>query len=425
MTEYYTWLPTLHEYEFTLTSFPKGNVLCEQIRLLFPKLKHYLLNFNVFPSVPPSTDEHELRNQRISTRIFIVLLILSTAILLLYTSLVTVTKTINVQTPNLEKYSQLYSTYSRTLTCPCTKISVDYGKFLRIEHTLHQVCSSIFSANDFRWISPSAFRTLMTLCDLINSTISDSLTQFYSNQYISASITPPEIFKAEAQLLTDQLRSSTTNSFSLSLSMIQKTTKANNLFSAVGANYIFFVRAGSNDIHTRSESYGNCSCASSSTCIFQSILVQFHNPTILFSVPGFYGGCYVIDGLLLSTLQCFFNQTCIDVLQTYLPSSSGMNVSALDSSLPSEYSENSTVKELVDKLMIEKWNLSLMYHTYYNQCQPMQCTYTIERRNDVIYIVTTLIGLVGGLMTILKLIVPRVVRLITKKKELPQPSTGK
>jgi hypothetical protein len=108
------------------------------------ELQQYLRNLNFFPSVPPSTDEYELQTQRISTRLFIIILSASLTILLLYTSLDKVTKMISVEEPTLTNYSQLYSTYSTALTCPCSKISVDYGKILDVNYTLHQVCSSIF-----------------------------------------------------------------------------------------------------------------------------------------------------------------------------------------------------------------------------------------------------------------------------------------
>ncbi len=62
--------------------------------------------------------------------------------------------------------------------------------------------------------------------------------------------------------------------------------------------------------------------------------------------------------------------------------------------------------------MIEKWNVSTTYETYYNECRPTQCTYNLETKNDIIYIFTTLFGIAGGLITVLKVIVPRLVKLI-------------
>jgi hypothetical protein len=75
--------------------------------------------------------------------------------------------------------------------------------------------------------------------------------------------------------------------------------------------------------------------------------------------------------------------------------------------------------------MIEKWNVSPAYERYYNACHPTQCTYTFETRNDLIYIVTTLFGIAGGLITVLKLILPRLIKLFRKKREHQQLTAGK
>ena len=152
---------------------------------------------------------------------------------------------------------------------------------------------------------------------------------------------------------------------------------------------------------------------------------DYPNSTILFFVPGIYTGCYIIESLLQSNLQCFYNQTCINQLLSYLLSSSSMNVTALDKSLLVRFLETSTIEELLNELMVEEWNSSIMYENYYNECQPTQCTYTHETKNNVIYIVTTLVGLIGGLITVLKLIVPRLVKIVRKKKELSRPQIGK
>jgi hypothetical protein len=86
-----------------------------------------------------------------------------------------------------------------------------------------------------------------------------------------------------------------------------------------------------------------------------------------------------------------------------------MTIIALNASLPTEYSVNSTIQELVDHLMIEEWNGSTMYETYYNECQATQCSYIVEARNNVVDIVTALFGIAGGLTTALGCVAPRFV----------------
>ncbi|CAF0953880.1 unnamed protein product [Adineta steineri] len=156
--------------------------------------------------------------------------------------------------------------------------------------------------------------------------------------------------------------------------------------------------------------YSECGCDRSSTCIAQSSIWSSQANMETFYVPGFYIGCYVIEALLQSTLQCFYDQTCMDQLQLYLPSASPMNVTALNSSLPSQYFENSTIENLLNKLMIEEWNSTQMYDRYYDECQPIECTYTVKTRNSVIYIITTMFGIIGGLITVLSCVVPQVVK---------------
>jgi hypothetical protein len=264
---------------------------------------------------------------------------------------------------------------------------------------------------DFRITSTYAFQALAMFCDLINKTLSDSLIRFYSTEYISGSVTPLRLFQSQVQSFIDQFRSSTTNSFLLSLAMIRETTHNNALFSAIGTNYMILIYM--RVTYLGPFSYDNCTCGTTSICTSLSVIYNDINSTDFFVVPGFYTGCYVIEALLQSNLECFYSQTCIKRLQDYFSSSnSSINVTALDSSLPSQYFPNSTIKQLLDNLMIEEWNESSMYDRYYNECQPTQCTYTIETKNAVIYIITTVIGVVGGLMTILKLVVPRLIKLI-------------
>ena len=154
-----------------------------------------------------------------------------------------------------------------------------------------------------------------------------------------------------------------------------------------------------------------CACALSSTCTQASIHHHYSNNTLSFKVPGFYGACYVIESLFRSTLECFYDQDCIDKIQNYISREQWINVTALDASL-SNYSKNSTIQELAENLMIEQWYAPTIFENYYNECQPVQCTYTFETNNDLIYIFTTLFGLAGGLVTVLKLVIPRLINII-------------
>jgi hypothetical protein len=218
---------------------------------------------------------------------------------------------------------------------------------------------------------------------------------------------------------------STTNDFLFSLSTIRDTTQANALFAGEETNYAMYMPDGQGNGYPYTLSYGDCTCALSAECIDQSSILKYPSGKVLFSVPGIYEGCFIIESLLQSDLRCFYNQTCINIVLPYYKATPPMNVTALDQLLSIRFSPNSTLKAIVDELMVEQWTQSIMYDRYYNECQPIKCAYTHQTKNSIVYIVTTLIGLLGGLITVLKLIVPRVVMFVRKKKELIGPHIGK
>lgn len=122
---------------------------------------------------------------------------------------------------------------------------------------------------------------------------------------------------------------------------------------------------------------------------------------VQFSVPNFYTGCFVIQSVLQSTLQCFFNQTCLDAVQTEIASNYSINISILDSAL-TRYPPQTIIAELVDALMIEQWGRQSYYEHYFSQCAPKTCSYTYSSRSSFVYVFTRLIGLIGGLTTVLR-----------------------
>ena len=97
-----------------------------------------------------------------------------------------------------------------------------------------------------------------------------------------------------------------------------------------------------------------------------------------------------------------------------------MNVSQ-----PSTFHLTTPVRKILEKLMVENWTWSATYEKYFNVCRPAVCIYTDTMRNDTIYIATTVIGLIGGLMTVLALAVPRFVGLLRRKKMQRNNGNGK
>jgi hypothetical protein len=408
-----------------------GQGVREKMRALPRIIIHQLRDFNLFPSIPPSNNQQDLRAQRLSTRIFIVSLSLSLTILLIYTSAVDVTKTVTVQAPDFNRYQQLYQQHQQALVCPCKQISINYNTFLNITYSLHQVCSSYYvtdewisifienpnfqylAAKDFLLTGTQTFQALKALCSLVEQTISISLVQFYATGYVSAVVIPTDLFRSQFETFIQQFISSTTNSFLSSLSLIRDTTQANALLSGYQKNYVF--RRNSRTIYfvATSVTYdAGCTCALSPVCTTQSVIYGPDYLTAEWPVSGFYTGCFAMESLRRSNLGCLYDHICLDQLKSLMQFSTPIIGTTLNSSVSSRFLPNTTVELILNRLMIEEWNWSISYENYYGLCQPSRCSYTHTTKNDVIYIVTTLLSLIGGLVTGLKLIVGRLMWLM-------------
>ncbi|CAM2712621.1 unnamed protein product [Rotaria socialis] len=401
------------------------------------KFQEKVSAFNLFQSIPPSINEFQLQNERTSTRLFIFFFILSLAIIIGYISLKSVTKIENIEVPTFEDYSKLYLNHSSTLVCPCEKISIDYKRFVYIEYAFHEVCNSVYITNewiayvdgratpeiigfdDFRATGMNAFRALRSLCQLTNKTVSESLIGFYSKQYISATIQPLHLFEFQIQLLLEQFMSSITNDLISSLELVRDTTQVNGLWALAGMQYNIYTNIEFDSLSLVVRDYFDCSCDNSPRCIRQSSIYRFSDKTVLFLIPGLYLGCLAIEALLQSTLECFYNQTCINKLQSYYAYKKFLNVTVLDSTLLGHFPVNSTIEELVNKSMIKEWSRTITFKNYYNTCRPTHCFYSYSTRNHIFYIVTTIFGLCGGLITALKFILPLLVKLARRHKRLP------
>jgi hypothetical protein len=132
------------------------------------------------------------------------------------------------------------------------------------------------------------------------------------------------------------------------------------------------------------------------------------------TLPGFYKGCFLLEALRQSHLECLYSETCLTELHVHLESRRTVDMIPLNSSISSRFHQNTTIGEMLNELMLEVWDPSITHKGYYAACQPAECRYTFTGRNDAIYIVTTLIGLIGGLVTALRLIIPRFINFIKK-----------
>ena len=221
----------------------------------------------------------------------------------------------------------------------------------------------------------------------------------------------------------------------------------NQLISIYESNWYFLADSKEySPIYTQSRSYGkikhcfqfgkkvfvylnlgNCSCSSVESLYCTDPLVINGNV----SIPGMFIGCLPITSLRLSTLQCFYDQHCLDIVKDTL-GLNNISITALNSTQSSRFLYNTTLDRIINNLMLEEWSNSQNYSAYFYQCNPQQCSYSIVRRNDASLILTTLLGFCklksnfvslisllyssidGGLIVALKFIAPILIRIFRK-----------
>ncbi|CAF4023823.1 unnamed protein product [Adineta steineri] len=395
--------------------------------------------------IPRSTDETILRRQHHTTRLYLVLLLVTSITMIFYTFLEYITISKTIESPSLEIFARLRKEYPLTLDCPCSRTSFEYKQFFSdIEVEYHEICSSEFTTprwiqlqfnessmdvifiNDVRFQSQMHFQLLSTLCHVAKQTIEDNTQSFYRTKLITPKVIDNFSFQIESNLILEQFKRTIPESYQRTLQLIEANTEINQLI--VPLNSIFRSRM---DVHNKEvfrlepevnarhdrpvcTLRGKCECSFlfPDECVLETVIVEedFSHKTI----PGMRLTVSPIRSVLISTLECFYNETCLSEITREINSLvSPTNFSTLRlSSLAMNESENDTIDMLAKKLFIQSWsNQTSSYESYFNQCHPLSCQYSYLSRYNIIDAVTRIIGTLGTLNFPLTLLVPYLIEL--------------
>lgn len=141
-------------------------------------------------------------------------------------------------------------------------------------------------------------------------------------------------------------------------------------------------------------------------------------------IPGWMAGCTPLDSTRQSTLECFYNQTCIDTLR--LVSQGKTNRMKSLNFSHTNFALNTTIGQMFDQhLFIESWNHSWNYETYFASCRAPSLSYSYQRRFHLSWIFATCLSAYGGLVLIWQLIIPLLIKLRNKIRSKVQENTTK
>ncbi|CAF3714484.1 unnamed protein product, partial [Adineta steineri] len=216
--------------------------------------------------------------------------------------------------------------------------------------------------------------------------------------------------------MINEAKSNAPSTFIRLLSLLRATNHGNAIVSAYGTNYQYkatVYNTFQTTLYTQAMIYDdNCSCQLNSTCIINASFIEI-NSTKPITIKGLKMGCTPSESLLASTLECFYDQSCINLIQTM--AGYNKNITPIPLNITnSRFLMNMTVMNLINDLFVEKWSAIMNYSSYFDQCSPMVCSYTYIQQLNSLYTLTYLLGLYGGLTIVLKWISPKIVYFINK-----------
>jgi hypothetical protein len=128
-------------------------------------------------------------------------------------------------------------------------------------------------------------------------------------------------------------------------------------------------------------------------------------------------GCLPLDSMRQSTLECLYNQTCINAISLQPEIS---QPKALNKSL-TRFLLNSTIGSIFDEsLFVESWQNKSNFEKYFSACAPRSLSYSYQARFHFETILTLSLSAFGGLVIGCKLITPIFIKIFNRIKRKKQ-----
>ena len=264
--------------------------------------------------------------------------------------------------PSIETMNDLYRRNISRLSCSCSKAAIPYSDFLSIQVKFYPICSSdvvslsyrsqLYERNNSNSTSElvTHYRILSTLCQLSKQFLTNALKVFENRELITVEPLSNATFSGQIESRVINFIRRTKSDYRRILHFITQSFHVNQLVTLFMKNWkIEFTDEEQNHIFKSVPSRfasSNCTCAISSDCrenLTNSIRV----------------GCFPYDGFRFSKFG-----------------------------------------KLNQQLFVQNWSHQANYSNYFQTCRPLECQYTVSNKNNVLFMLTSLLGLYGGKMNI-------------------------
>ena len=191
-------------------------------------LIQWLKQVNLFKNAQKRT-EQDIKQQKITSYIYLILFLTSIIVLILYNLLNTEMVTEKIPNPISATYEKLEKQYSNALTCPCSMTTIPYQKFMSFDPIFHQICSSDFISNEWILMSKEIlipginldwrnriyqqFNLLSKFCQLADETINKNKDEFLLKSFVISNMISQHDFNTQLNKTLNQFYRSTVVQF--------------------------------------------------------------------------------------------------------------------------------------------------------------------------------------------------------------------
>jgi len=268
--------------------------------------------------------------------------------------------------------------------------------------------------NDYRRLIVAHLKYIQRLCEYSIEIERNSIEQFLNSLLITSELLSKKEFSFRVNSSIEQRKEKIPKKFSNLLFLIRSLNHGNGFVSMYGTNYEYsstWFEKKDQYLYLNNQAIvydDQCSCELHSYCSTQAYFFNENSSKVF--VNGLKMGCTPSESLHVSTLECFYDELCVDLIREY----TNLTIISLVNETTSRFHSKTNVSQLIDNLFVEKWLTSMNYSSYYEQCLPSSCSYTYVQHFHILYFITFIFGLQGGLTIVLDWISPRIVRIIFK-----------
>lgn len=298
-----------------------------------------------------------------------------------------------------------------------------------IKSTYGESSSHLWPMDVRRVISAHA-QFLRSFCTNTKIGISYVLQKILSSALVSDEVLPLPLVEIQVQIQAEAVRSAGKWQISVLTTFMRLTMSSSHIMTGLGTNAFLFVQSNESltatvgiTAYQRDHNSANCYCLTTNNCPVPGFMYsseelpsfgQYNLEDVSYGstpIKGIEVGCFGLESVLSSNLECYYDRNCFQLLVEHPERFSQLNSSPTDTFPP-----NTSISSLLDQLMVDQWLVNMSYSDYYSECLPDTCSYSYNQKNHFLIILTSIIALIGGLNTLLRLVIPFLIQIFDKIK---------